>query len=197
MNYFLLLVCFSLVAAPLGARAQSPYLFRMTFRGDCFQTNGAGQFVDIPITQNDILLAAAQAGGTSDISSMALVYHIMGDTTHGDTIDIYSTTTGQKLTTVFGLFFGDAPSLNRTALTNNAATEIRRVDYVYTFNGTTYTYPGGHSMGASLTTKRFSSDARGLVRTTIEGQMEWVVNPINGAGPKVLRATFTTTKPFP
>src|SRR5579864_4390189 len=58
MNHFLLLVCLSLLAAPLGARAQSSYLFRMTFRGDCFQTNGAGQFVDLPITQNDILLAA-------------------------------------------------------------------------------------------------------------------------------------------
>jgi len=81
-------------------------------------------------------------------------------------------------------------TLGRTALTNSAASEVRRVDYIYTSQNS-------HSMGASFTTKRFITDKTGAVHTTIDGQMEWIVNPVGNSNTKVCTATFTTTKPFP
>ena len=183
----------------LKAPAQSaPYLFWMTFRGTCYQTNTARQVVATPITEKDLLLAAAQAAGSSDISSMALVYHIAGGNL-GDTIEIFDTNTHQQLATLFGLYFGDDASLFRTALTNSVGTEMRRVDYFYGFDNTIYTYPnqGGHSMGSSFTTKRFLGDGRGNVHTTIDGIAQWVVAPFQGSGSRLVTGTFTTNKPFP
>jgi hypothetical protein len=181
----------------LNTSAQAPYLFRVTFRGAVYETNGSGQVISTPITETNLLLAAAEAGGTTDISGMALTYHILGDPNHGDTIEVDSTSTHQTLTTMFGLYFGDDPTLGRSALTNSAASEIRRVDYVYTFDYTALTYPNSHSMGSSFTTKRFLTDTNGNVHTTIDGQMQWIVNPQNGAGTKVCVGHFTTTMPFP
>jgi hypothetical protein len=183
----------------LSAGAQAPYLFRITFRGTVYQTNTSGQVIATPITETNLLLAAAAAGGTTDISSMALVYHIMGDSSHGDTIDVFNTSSRQQLTTLFGLYFADNfpdPHVDRTVLTNSFGTEIRRVDYIYTFNTTDYTLPAGASRGACFTTKRFLGDANGHVHTTIDGQMQWIVNPNGGAGTKICVGTFTTTKPF-
>lgn len=192
-----------LSATALQAQGQAPYLFRMTFRGTAYETNANNQVVGVPITEKDILLGAAQAGGSSDISSLALVYHIMGDVQHGDTIEVWDVNTRQMLTTLFGLYFGDDSlgtytPLFRTALTNSVQTAVRREDYIYMFDNTTYTYqnPGGHSMGACFTAKRFMGDSNGNAHTTIDGEMQWVVNPLNGAGTKLIKGNFTTTRPF-
>jgi len=178
------------------SKAQSPYLFHVTFRGTAYQTNG-DQVVATPITETNLLLAAAQAGGSSDISGLALIYHIAGDPDHGDTIEVDSTSNYQTLNTMFGLYFGDDVTLGRTALTNSSASEIRRLDYVYTFDYTELTYPNSHSMGASFTTKRFLTDTNGNVNTTINGQIEWIVNPNGNEGTKVCVGSFTTTTPVP
>jgi hypothetical protein len=181
------------------AAAQAPYLFNMTFRGAVYQTNTTGQVVATPITETNLLLAAAQAGGTSDISQMALVYHIYGDVNHGDTIEVWNTSTRAQLTTLFGLYFADNypdSTLGRSAITNSPGTQWRRVDYIYMFGNTALTYPNSHSMGASFTTKRFIGDASGNAHATINGDMEWIVNPYQGAGTRVCRGNFTTTKPF-
>ena len=195
----LLALCLGFTPSLAHAQGSAPYLFHMTFRGTCYQTNANAQFVSTPITEKDLLLAAAQAGGSSDISTMALVYHVMGSTTYGDTIEILDVNTHQILATLFGLFFGDDASLGRSANTNSTLTEVRREDYIYMFDNTTYTYQnsGGHSMGASFTTKRFLGDAQANVHTTIDGEMQWIVNPLSGAGTKVIKGTFTTTRPFP
>ncbi len=86
--------------------------------------------------------------------------------------------------------------MGRSAITNNVATQQRRLDYIYMFGNTDYTYPNSHSMGASFTTKRFIGDANGNVHATINGDMEWIVNPNNNAGTKVCAGSFTTTTPF-
>ena len=183
------LLC-AVLLSQLSASAQSPYLFRLTLRGTCYQTDASGNIVTAPITETTLLQDAAQAGGV-DPKTLALVYHVQGSS-FGDTIDVVNGSTGAVATTLYGLFFGDdsVQALGRTALTNSAANEVRRVDYVYTSQNS-------HSMGASFTTKRFLTDKNGSVFPSFNGQMEWIVNPVGNSSTKVCTATFTTTKPFP
>jgi hypothetical protein len=162
----------------------------MTIRGACYQTNAAGNIVASPITETTLLEQAAQAGGV-DPKTLALVYHVQGSS-FGDTIDVVNASSGAVATTLYGLFFGDdsVQLLGRTALTNSPGNEVRRLDYIYTSQNS-------HSMGASFTTKRFLTDAKGNVHTTINGRMEWIVNPTGANGTQVCIANFTTTRPFP
>jgi hypothetical protein len=173
-----------------SSEAQTPFLFRITLRGVCHQTDSSGNIVTTPITEASLLQDAAQAGGV-DPKTLAIVYHVQGSS-FGDTIDVVNANTGAVATTLYGLFFGDdsVQTLGRTALTNSAGTEVRRVDYIYTSQNS-------HSMGASFTTKRFIIDKNGSVHTTINGEMEWTVNPVGNSSTKVCTATFTTTKSFP
>jgi len=173
----------------LSASAQSPFLFRMTIRGTCYQTNSSGNIVATSLTETTLLQDAAQAGGV-DPKTLALVYHVQGSS-FGDTIDVVDASSGAVATTLYGLFFGDdsVQVLGRTALTNTPGTQIRRVDYIYTSQNS-------HSLGASFTTKRFLTDKNGTIHTTIDGEMEWIVNPTANNGTKVCKASFTTTKPF-
>src|SRR5262249_32227446 len=165
------------------------HMFRMTFRGTCYQTNTSGVVVATPVTEQTLLQDAAMAGG-ADWHTLALVYHVQGSS-FGDTIDLVDAASGAVDTTLYGLFFGDntVRDLGRTALTNSLGTEVRRLDYVYTSQNS-------HSMGACFTTKRFQSDSNGNVRATFNGQMQWVVNPAGNAGTKLYTASFTTTRPF-
>jgi hypothetical protein len=178
------------LAISLSSASAQTYLFRMTLRGTCYQTNAAGNIVTTPITETTLLQQAAQAGGV-DPSTLAIVYHIQGSS-FGDTIDVVNASSGAVATTLYGLFFGDdsVQALGRTALTNSPGNEVRRVDYIYTSQNS-------HSMGASFTTKRFLTDKSGNVHTTIDGQMEWIVNPTSANGTQVYKATFSTTRPFP
>jgi hypothetical protein len=171
------------------AFAQSPFMFKITFRGICYQTNATGVVVATPVTEQTLLQNAAAAGGV-DWHTLALVYHVQGSG-FGDTIDVVDATTGAVATTLYGLFFGDntVQNLGRTALTNSPGTEVRRLDYIYTSQNS-------HSMGACFTTKRYQTDGNGNSRATFEGQMQWVVNPVGDAGTKLYTASFITTRPF-
>jgi hypothetical protein len=171
------------------ALAQSSFLFKITFRGTCYQTNTTGVVVATPVTEQTLLQNAATSGGV-DWHTLALVYHVQGSS-FGDTIDVVDATTGAVATTLYGLFFGDntVQDLGRTALTNSPGTEVRRLDYIYTSQNS-------HSMGACFTTKRYQTDRNGNGRATIEGQMQWVVNPVGDAGTKLYTASFITTRPF-
>jgi len=184
------LALLTLIGLSWNASAQSQFLFRITIRGTCYQTNASGNIVASPITETTLLQQAAQAGGV-DPSTLALVYHVQGSS-FGDTIDVVNASSGAVATTLYGLFFGDdsVQALGRTALTNSIGNLVRRVDYIYTSQNS-------HSMGASFTSKRFLTDTKGNVHTTIEGQMEWIVNPTGNNGTQVCTATFNTTTPFP
>jgi hypothetical protein len=168
--------------------ALAQYEFLITVRGTSYQPNSAGNIVAVPITETTLLQDAAAAGGITDLKSLALVYHV-GGSSFGDTIDVVNATNGVPYTTLFGLFFGDDISLGRTALTNSVGTEVRRVDYIYTSQNS-------HSMGAGFVSKRYLTDAGGNVRTTIDAQMQWIVNPQGADGTKVCTASFTTTRLF-
>ncbi len=179
----------------VSAVAQSPYLYHLTMQGICYQTNGSGDFVASPLTDKVIVQAAAQAGGVSP-TSIALVYHLQNSGL-GDTIDLVDANTSSTLINLFGLYFGDDASLGRSAATNATRTVIRRLDYVYTQQNTTYTSFNSHSMGSSFTVKRFLTDTNGVTHLTVEAQMSWIANPSGTNGTRLCTVNFTTTTPFP
>ncbi|HZR15794.1 MAG TPA: hypothetical protein VFE51_00585 [Verrucomicrobiae bacterium] len=197
MNLTKLLACgmACAVLCQITASAQSPFLYHMTMQGTYYQTNGAGDFVAAPLTDKIILQDAAQAGGISP-DSIALVYHLQNSGL-GDTIDIVNASTGSTLVNLFGLYFGDDPTLGRSAATNSTQTVIRRLDYIYTQQNTTYTAFNTHSMGSAFTVKRILTDTNGITHYTIEAQMSWIVNPTAKSGTKLCNVNFTTTTPFP
>jgi hypothetical protein len=175
--------------------AQSPYLYHLTMRGTYYQTNGTGDFVASPMTDDVIVQAAAQAGGVSP-TSIALVYHLQASGL-GDTIDLVDAKSSATLVNLFGLYFGDDATLGRSAATNATQSVVRRLDYIYTQQNTTYTSFNTHSMGSSFTVKRTLTDATGITHVTVEGQMSWIVNPSGTNGTKLCTVNFTTTTPFP
>jgi hypothetical protein len=182
-------------ACHLSVLAQSPYLYHITMQGTCYQTNGTGNFVATPITEKTLVQDAAQAGNVSP-SSIAIVYHLQNSGL-GDTIDIVDATTGSTVVNLFGLYFGDDPTLGRSAATNSTQTVIRRLDYIYTQQNTTFTSFNSHSMGSAFTVKRFMTDTNGVTQATIEAQMSWIVNPSGTSGTKLCNVNFSTTTPFP
>lgn len=179
----------------LNASAQSPFLYRMTLRGTCYQTNASGNFVSLPLTEKVITDAAAQAGGLNP-SSIALVYHLQSSGL-GDTIDFVDANTGSTLANLFGLYFGDDTTLGRTAATNSTQTEVRRVDYLYTQQNTAFTSYNTHSMGAAFTVKRFLTDTNGVTQTVVEAQISWIANPSGTNGTRICTASISTSTPFP
>jgi hypothetical protein len=182
-------------ACHLSVLAQSPYLYHITMQGTCYQTNGTGNFVATPITEKTLVQDAAQAGNVSP-SSIAIVYHLQNSGL-GDTIDIVDATTGSTVVNLFGLYFGDDPTLGRSAATNSTQTVIRRLDYIYTQQNTTFTSFNSHSMGSAFTVKRFMTDTNGVTQATIEAQMSWIVNPSGTSGTKLCNVNFSSTTPFP
>lgn len=170
--------------------AQAPGKFLITFRGTAYEKAPSGNLVPTPITEKTLLEDAARAGGVTDLSTLALVYHVNGSS-FGDTIDVVDSRTGVPRTTLLGFFFGEDRSLNRTAITNAAGTQVRRIDYLYTRQNS-------HSMGTGLVTRRVLRDTSGNIRLIVDGgQLQWLVLPENGkTAATMCRATFTTTRPF-
>ena len=183
------------VLSQFGVAAQSPFLYRLTMQGICYQTNGTGDFVASPLTDKVILQDAAKAGGVSP-DSIALVYHLQSSGL-GDTLDIVNASNGSTIVNLFGLYFGDDPTLGRSAATNSTQTVIRRLDYIYTQQNSTYTSFNTHSMGSAFTVKRILTDTNGVTHYTIEAQMSWIVNPSGTNGTKLCTVNLSTTTPFP
>jgi|SRR5579872_2506835 len=186
------IVALALLAEVLAAKGQSYSEYKFVFIGTAYQTNAQGNIVGMPINDQTLLQSRAQQGGITNLSMVAIVYHFNGDSL-GDTVDIISTN-GTTLTTEFGLFFGSASSLGRTAVTNATQTEIRRVDYIYTFNASPFTESNPDSVGAAFTTKRFLVDSAGNTNMFIEGTISWDAQLTNG--PVLCIGNFTLGQPM-
>jgi hypothetical protein len=183
-----------LLALALGSgHAHAQAFYKFIFRGTAYQTNATGNVAAIPITEQTLLEDRARAGGITNLSSLAIAYHVNGDA-KGDTVEIVDLTSRTVLALQFGLWFGSDPKLERSAILNADQTEARRVDYIYTLQRSTYTSPSSHSMGATFVTKRMLKDAEGNTHFTAEGPIHWIVNPQNGYGTTVCTGTFTTGK---
>jgi hypothetical protein len=175
----------------LASSAFSQNIFYLTFHGTSYQTNASGNIAPVPITEQTMLQQAAQAGGVTDLSTLALVYHVQGSG-FGDTIEVINRTTGAAYPYLLGFFFGEATSMtpDRTAITNATHTQVRRIDFVYT-------QQNNHSMGSGFLTKRFVTDGNGNPRATIDAKLQWIVKPEGTNGTAMCKGTFTTTKAYP
>lgn len=185
------------MAVLLGASAQSYYEYKFVFRGNAYQTDASGNIAGTPITDQTLLQTQAQRLNITNLASISLVYHFNGGPPYGDTVDVISNATGQTLTTEFGLYFGSDTNLGRYAVTNAAQTEERRVDQIYTFSNTPYTYENPDSLGTAFTCKRHLIDANGNTNSLAEGILAWDVTPTGtNTGPVVCVGNFTLGQPM-
>ena len=178
------------------AQAQTTYgEYKFIFSGTAYQTNAAGTMVGTHITDETLLADRARLGGITNLSTISLVYHINGGSL-GDTVEVISNSTSQTLTTEFGLYFGSDSELGRTAVTNLTQTQERRIDYVYTFDNSTYTYENDDSVGAAFTYKSFVNEGN-VTNAVINGSISWSVIPTgSNAAPIVCVGTFSLGKPI-
>src|ERR1700722_5314283 len=190
------------LASGFSILGQSKFEYKFLFNGTAYQTNGTGNMAAIPVTDQTLLEAEAQPLNITNLSTISLVYHLNGGLPYGDTVDVISNSTGQTLSTLFGLYFGsdypgETASLGRYAVTNASQTELRRVDQVYTFANTPYTYANSESLGASFTCKRFLVDTNGNTNMFIDGTFFWDVRPTGTNVASILCAgSFTLGKPM-
>jgi hypothetical protein len=178
-----------------NTRAQTYHEYKFIFSGTAYQTNSAGAIVASHITEQTLLKDRAQQGNISDLNTISLVYHINGNSM-GDTIEVVSNATGQTLTTEFSFYFGSDSAYGRTAVTNLLQTQQRRVDYIYTFDNSTYTYSNGDSVGAAFTYKNFVKVGK-ITNAVINGTMSWDVTPTGtDTKPMVCIGTFSLGRPM-
>ncbi len=184
-----------LMLGTLFAGGQTYSRYRFIFHGTAYQTNAAGHLVGTPITDQTLLKSRAAQGNITDLNTIAMVYHINGNSL-GDTVEIVSTN-GTYLTTEFGFYFGTDSALGRTAVGTPSTTGQRRVDPIYTFDNSEYTYANSDSVGAAFTYKRFLPGAKGVTNAIIDGTMSWGVIPTGtNTSPIVCIGTFNLGKPM-
>ncbi|HWQ91393.1 MAG TPA: hypothetical protein VN673_06960 [Clostridia bacterium] len=190
------LLLLTLLLLPASS-TQGQFMYKFLFKGTAYWTNATGNVVATPITEQSLLEDRARRGGITDLSTVAIVYHVNGDG-KGDTVKIVDATTGANLAFQFGFWFGSEASLQRSALTNATGTEVRRVDYIYTLEDSTFTSGTSHSVGAAFVTKRFVTATNGAVHRSIEGPIHWIVNPHGQTtnGPVVCSGNFIIGTPL-
>lgn len=197
-SFYLRMVIF-LVCAEFSASGQTYTEYKFLFTGVAYATNASGNIVGTPITDQTLLKSRVIPGGITDLSTVAIVYHIGGDTNDiepGDTVDIIYTNSPTALTTEFSLWFGADAGHGRTAVTNAAQSEEWRADYIYTADNSSYTFDNDDSVGLCLTHKINVTPTNGYVNTSITGKMSWGVEPQGTNGPILCIGTFSLGEPM-
>lgn len=172
--------------------------YKFIFKGFAYQTNAGGSIVATPITDQDLLASRAYPGGITDLSTVAIVYHIggnPGDSEPGDTVDIIYTNNPAALTTEFNFWFGST-CCGRTAVSNAVQNEVWRADYIYTQDNSQYTFSNGDSVGLCLTHKVNVTSTNGFANSIITGNMSYGVAPQGTNGPIVVSGTFSLGEPM-
>jgi hypothetical protein len=197
MTRILAITVAALLLGDFNILAQSYYEYKFVFTGTAYQTNAAGNIVGTPITDQTLLQSQAQQLNITNLSTISLVYHFNGGPPYGDTVDVISNATGQTLTYQFGFYFGSDLSLGRYAVTNAAQTEQRRVDQIYTFDNTTYSYENPDSLGTAFTYKHFLTDSDGNTNSIVDGILAWDVTPTGtNTSSMVCIGNFTLGQPM-
>jgi hypothetical protein len=199
MNSAKLVAALVMICLGSGLSLQAQNQFLLTFRGTTYQTNASGNVVARPATEQTWLSEAAQAGGVTDTSGMAVVYHVARSIfDFGDTIDVVNRASGATLTSLVVFFFGDendfGQNLGRTALTNSIGTQTRRVDQLYIYYNNSF--QSQQALGSAFTTKRFISDRFGNLHGTVDAELNYLMLPAGTNVTRMFVGTFTTTKPF-
>jgi hypothetical protein len=183
-----LLTIISAVLLLSGLSASAQAKLQLLFSGTCYTTDAQGRIVAQSINNQTLLQKAAQAGGLKDTSGLALAYHINGNEL-GDTIEVINRNSGDTLTTVFGLYFGE--SFGRQALLSASHRQMKRIEYIYTDQNS-------HSLGSAFLTDYYFLDNNGNTNTTyVLGQMQYLI--LSGGSQtnaQVCTASFTTLRPW-
>ena len=184
----LLLTMLSLLGVCSVTTVSAQSQLQITLSGTCYTTDGQGRIVPTTINNQTLLQAAAQAGGLTDTSGLALSYHLNGNSL-GDTIEVINRTTGVTLTTLFGLYFGE--SFGRESLLSASHRQMKRIEYVYTSQNS-------HSLGSAFLTDYFFFDTSGNTNAIyVLGQMQWLtLTDSTHTNAQVCTASFTTLSPF-
>ena len=194
MTKTLTIVAASLMLGGFNTSAQTYQQYKFIFSGTAYETNESGNIVATHITEQTLLADRARQANITNLNTISLVYHIDGDTL-GDTVEVISNATGQVLATEFGFYFGSDNAYGRTAVTNLLQTQQRRVDYIYTFDDSTYTYSNGDSVGAAFTYKSLKKTGKST-NAVINGTMSWDAIPTETATkPIVCIGTFSLGRP--
>jgi hypothetical protein len=150
--------------------------------------------VGTPITEQTLLQDRARQGNITDLSTIAIAYHIDGNSL-GDTVEIISSSSGEVIAPEFGLYFGSDASLGRTAVTNALQTAQKRVDYIYTPDNSTYTFDNDDSVGVAMTSKWLVT-TNGATNAVISGVMSWAVEPQGTNGTILCIGSFSLGQPL-
>jgi hypothetical protein len=164
------------------------------FSGTAYQTNSHGVLVSWHITDQSLLKSRAVQGNIQNLNTISIVYHINGNPL-GDTVEIIENN-GTYLTTEFGLYFGADSALGRTAVGTPTSGE-RRIDPMYTFDNSEYTYSNSDSVGAAFTYKHYVKVSNKLTNAVIQGSMSWAAIPTGtNTSPILCIGTFSLGKPM-
>jgi hypothetical protein len=178
---FLFSISVALALSLFTAQAQS--LLQVSFHGTYYTTNSSGAITAHPVTEKTWLQEFASQHGISDLSTIAVAYHI-GANSLGNTLDIVNTSNGSVLWTLMGFYFGE--SFGRQALYSADGHQVKRLDYIYTSQN-------DHSLGSAFITQRYFTDRTGKTsRIAMSGQMQWVVESDASGPTKMYTGTFVT-----
>jgi hypothetical protein len=209
-TYTTALILAALLLGGLSVPGQTYYEYKFIFNGTAYHTNSSGEIVGTPITDQTLLQTEAQLLNLSNVSGLSLVYHLDGGYPNGDTVEVISNATAQTLATEFGFFYGSqlpgetnalgqpANLLGRYSVTNASMSEQRRVDQIYNFANSLYTYHNSGSLGGSFTCKRFLVDSSGDTNLFVDGTLFWDVIPTGtNVAPILCAGQFTLGQPIP
>ena len=177
------------------AQGQTYSEYKFVFSGTAFQTNSHGVLTSWHITDQTLLKSRAVQGGISNLNTVSIVYHINGNSL-GDTVDIINNN-GTYLTTEFGFYFGSDSALGRTSVGTAATSGERRIDPLYTFDDSLYTYSNSDSVGSAFTYKHYVKAAKGVTNAVINGTMSWAAIPTGtNTSPVLCVGTFSLGRPM-
>jgi hypothetical protein len=176
------------VALTFAASAVAQNQLQITITGQCATTDDSGRITSKPLNNKSLLSDFAQLNGVTNTSWLALAYHLGGNDL-GDTIDVINRTNGGRISTLFGLYFGE--DFGRLSLLSGSKRQMQRIEYIYTDQNS-------HSLGSVVLTNYFYLNSDGSTnKTYILGQMQYLVLPnALHTNTQVCTATFTTLKPW-
>lgn len=172
----------------LASSAIAQNQLQIVINGSCYTTDSKGHIALTQINNHSLIKSFADSHGVSDLSGLALAYHLGGNEL-GDTIEVINRTNGASVYTIFGLYFGE--DFGRTALLSKSGQQMKRLEYIYTDQNS-------HSLGSALLTDYYFLDNSGNTnRTYVLGQMQYIVTPDSGhTNTQVCTANFTTLRPW-
>jgi hypothetical protein len=168
---------FALGTAALRAQGE---MLQLRFEGSCRSTNESGEIIKRNVNNRSLLRDYAQAHSITNINTLALVYHSLGDE-RGDVIQIVNARTGEVLADVLALFFSvDLPNGDGSAIAKE----------VSLFNSQQSFAIGSGILKEQLLDKKGNPDHR------VSGTLQYYLLPTAEDGLQLCTANINASKTF-